>query len=56
MSKNNNTILCKILLSEGKVVKKTVLQETLILTVEAFGHTYKIEKPYSKYCKISQEN
>ena len=56
MKKNNNRMLCEILLKEGKRVKKQVIGEVLIITVEAFGHTYRIESPYTRNCKIIQES
>lgn len=56
MSKPNNKTLTATLLREGKIIEKRVQRDILILIVEAFGHTYRIENPYSKYCKITQEN
>ena len=55
MSKNNNEMLCKTLLKEGKCLKREVIEKVLYLTVQAFGHTYTIKAPYTKQCKITQE-
>ena len=54
--RNDLKTLVKTLLTEGKVIEKELINEdTIILTVEAFGHRYRIEAPYTMRCRIIQE-